>query len=283
MNLTPEQLEQLKRNGQLTVNGQTIYMQRPNKSAAAVVENNHENKNKLSPKTKTAPKKVNNAHAKPPVPPEAAKNAVDKEGKTGTATPKHILPQQKPAENQKAKPQTTTKAVRQNETVIQNNGATQDVERILGQLLEEGGPTTTTTTNGNAAAAAQQRVHTIQLTPEKQQHLKSIQGQIQAISQRLVPGDTETHNTLKMLFGEQQKILATGKLLPPAIYHNNQLTIVSPSTLNLPANVCHQQKTETHRNACNDVGTVHHVSSHAECYKGILTLFYNKMTGHSYG
>lgn len=60
VNLTPEQLEQLKRNGQLTVNGQTIYMQRPNagnKIGEHVVSNN-ENKNKLSPKMKTI-KKVN--------------------------------------------------------------------------------------------------------------------------------------------------------------------------------------------------------------------------------
>lgn len=52
VNLTPEQLEQLKRNGQLTVNGQTIYMQRPNK-----IENNQENKNKLSSPPKTKPVK----------------------------------------------------------------------------------------------------------------------------------------------------------------------------------------------------------------------------------
>lgn len=47
VNLTPDQLEQLKRNGQLTVNGQTIFMQRPNKEQI---------EKKLSPKTKAVKK-----------------------------------------------------------------------------------------------------------------------------------------------------------------------------------------------------------------------------------
>lgn len=66
VNLTPEQLEQLKRNGQLTVNGQTIYMQRPNKTAALIQQRQapiqalavaEENK-KMSPKTKSIKKIV---------------------------------------------------------------------------------------------------------------------------------------------------------------------------------------------------------------------------------
>lgn len=115
-----------------------------------------------------------------------------------------------------------------------------DVDKLLGQILEEssGNIATSNTTNNNIASTttqAQQRITTIQLTPQKQQHLKSIQLQIQTLSARLTPGDTEVQNALKMLFAEQQKILASGKLLPPdkVYYHNNQLTIVNPSSLNL--------------------------------------------------
>lgn len=50
VNLTPEQLETLKRNGQLTVNGQTIFMHRP--------RNQEGEKTKSSPKTKTIKKKT---------------------------------------------------------------------------------------------------------------------------------------------------------------------------------------------------------------------------------
>lgn len=124
-----------------------------------------------------------------------------------------------------------------------------EVDRLLGQIMEE---TNTSVPQLNIAVQTQlppqsqqppppppqqqqppQRVHTIQLTPQKQQHLKSIQLQIQTLSARLTPGDTEMHNALSMLFQEQQKILASGKLLPPdkVYYHNNQLTIVNPSSL----------------------------------------------------
>lgn len=68
------------------------------------------------------------------------------------------------------------------------------------------------------------------MTPQKQQHLKTIQMQIQTLSARLQPGDTEVQNTLKVLFAEQQKILASGKLLPPdkVKYHpsvNNDFSV----------------------------------------------------------
>lgn len=38
---------------------------------------------------------------------------------------------------------------------------------------------------------------------------------IQALTARLQPGDAEMNSALKGLFAEQQKILASGKLLPP--------------------------------------------------------------------
>lgn len=113
-----------------------------------------------------------------------------------------------------------------------SNGTNQDVERLLGQLLEE---QPAPTLNTPATQPQQRTVHTIQLTPQKQQHLKSIQLQIQTLSARLTPGDTEMHNALKLLFQEQQKILASGKLLPPdkVYYHNNQLTIVNPTPVTI--------------------------------------------------
>lgn len=87
------------------------------------------------------------------------------------------------------------------------------------------------------------RVQTIQLTPQKQQALKNVQLQIQQLSTRLqnksllntltqeydptnplhnkpLPllancnTDAEIHEALQILFIEQQKILATGKLIP---------------------------------------------------------------------
>lgn len=94
----------------------------------------------------------------------------------------------------------------------------------------------------------QPRVQTIQLTPQKQQLLKNVQMQIQSLSARLqnksllstltIPpdfdlnnpihnkplpmlsnmnamSDTEIHQALQRLFIEQQKILATGKVIAP--------------------------------------------------------------------
>lgn len=161
----------------------------------------------------------------------------------------------------------------QTESVNANVVPTQEVDHLLGQIIEE-------TTNGCSVPtqtqlqsqtqqqqqqpqAPPQRVHTIQLTPEKQQHLKSIQLQIQTLSQRITAGDTEMHNALSMLFQEQQKILASGKLLPPdkVYYHNNQLTIVNPSSLSQIANKNEQlQAARTVRSTASET-----VSSHQVC------------------
>lgn len=148
-------------------------------------------------------------------------------------TPKHILPQSKPTQTppkvvQSVVPPTKITKPQQ----IPTADVPQDVERLLGQILEESNAQSGQ--NATAPSSQQQRVHTIQLTPQKQQHLKSIQLQIQTLSARLTPGDVVTQNALKLLFTEQQKILASGKLLQPSIYHNNQLTINAASLENRP-------------------------------------------------
>lgn len=284
VNLTPDQLEQLKRNGQLTVNGQTIFMQRSNKQEQT-------NEKKHSPKIKPV-KKVNkiqsvkNFMADNDSMVKSINNTeqIKETSKSSLITalqspPKHILPQnhvqpqtkpiqpsamvspsvvqhqpikverqksplpsQPKAQIQQQKVQPTV----QQQTNDSNGAATQDVDKLLGQLLEESNNISSNNNGNNANTTPlqsvppqqqqqqQQRITTIQLTPQKQQHLKSIQLQIQTLSARLTPGDTEMQNALKLLFAEQQKILASGKLLPPdkVYYHNNQLTIVNPSTLN---------------------------------------------------
>ncbi|XP_072381618.1 uncharacterized protein [Diabrotica undecimpunctata] len=289
VNLTPDQLEQLKRNGQLTVNGQTIFMQRPNKDQI---------EKKLSPKSKTL-KKVNkiqsiknilqetdNEPVKPSNNLEPVKENVNKSLVSAlNAPPKQVLPQNhiqpqllqqtKPVQPQamvqpsvqvqvqpkttvseRSKPVAPSPAIPQvpkqqkvAPTVISqdSNGSNTnpDVDKILVQILEESNmnnvPSGTNITP--PTTQPQQRITTIQLTPQKQQHLRNIQMQIQTLSARSTPADTDIQNTLKMLFTEQQKILASGKLLPPekVYYHNNQLTIVNPSTLNMspPAPVKH--------------------------------------------
>ncbi|KAG5672194.1 hypothetical protein PVAND_002344 [Polypedilum vanderplanki] len=116
------------------------------------------------------------------------------------------------------------------------------------------------------------RVQTIQLTPQKQQSLKNVQMQIQQLSGRLqnknllatltadidlnnpafskpLPvltnihsmTDTEIYETLQRLFVEQQKILATGKIIPtiPAAVSpvtGNQSTVRPNATQSLFVN-----------------------------------------------
>ncbi|XP_060534390.1 uncharacterized protein LOC132706830 isoform X2 [Cylas formicarius] len=266
VNLTPDQLEQLKRNGQLTVNGQTIFMQRPNKD---------QGEKKLSPKAKPI-KKVQKIQGVKTllqdggdgvVTTDQTKCAQNNKQSIVSAMasppppPKHILPhnhvqpiQSKPAQPQamvqpsvqhqvkqerQKSPISPAKQQKVSPTVHghDSNGSNtnHDVDKLLGQILEESN--TVTPASGLERPQPQQRITTIQLTPQKQQHLKTIQMQIQSLSARLQPGDTEMQNTLKVLFAEQQKILASGKLLPPdkVYYHNNQLTIVNPSSLNLPS------------------------------------------------
>ncbi|KAG5879758.1 hypothetical protein JTB14_027044 [Gonioctena quinquepunctata] len=282
VNLTPDQLEQLKRNGQLTVNGQTIFMQRPNKD---------QTEKKLSPKSRPV-KKVNKIQSIKSILQDNVNDSVKTSNNTEqikenvgkslvsalNAPPKQVLPQnhvppqpiaqskpvhpqamvqpqvmvqpsvqvqlKSPLERPKPLPVSPQMPKQQKvaPTVISpdsiGSNTNSDVDKLLGQIIEDsstvspaGGRVTPST-----ATQPQQRITTIQLTPQKQQHLKNIQVQIQTLSARLTSGDTEIQNTLKLLFAEQQKILASGKLLPPdkVYYHNNQLTIVNPSSLNIP-------------------------------------------------
>lgn len=106
VNLTPEQLEQLKSNGQVTVNGQTIYMQRANMGKVSETNNaNAENKVKLSPKSKPVKKitKISNSNPTKVIPQEVktiekSVNHVSKDGKSTLVSalqtpPKHIMTQ----------------------------------------------------------------------------------------------------------------------------------------------------------------------------------------------
>ncbi|CAG9861226.1 unnamed protein product [Phyllotreta striolata] len=296
VNLTPDQLEQLKRNGQLTVNGQTIFMQRPNKD--------HMEK-KLSPKTKAIKKvskiqsiksilqkpffaqdtdadSVKNSNNLDAVKENASKpivsalNAPHKQVLPQNHVQKQPMQQNKPIQpqamvqpsiqvqiqpktiNERPKPEpvqpTAPQVPKQQKvapTVISqdSNGSNTnpDVDKLLVQILEESNNISNIVSTASVTPSTtqpQQRITTIQLTPQKQQHLKNIQLQIQSLSARLTPGDAETHSMLKNLFTEQQKILASGKLLPPdkVYYHNNQLTIVNPSSLNSssPSQVKHE-------------------------------------------
>ena len=113
-----------------------------------------------------------------------------------------------------------------------------DVERLLGRLIDDTNnqlppPSAPPSTSPPNHVQPPQKVQAIQLTPQKQQHLRNIQLQMHTLNARLTPGDSEGRNALKLLIQEQQKILATGKLLPPdsVFFHNNQLTI-NPSSLN---------------------------------------------------
>lgn len=145
VNLTPEQLEQLRRNGQLTVNGQTIYMQRPANKTPETVVNNVEIKSKqTSPKIKTVKKvnKIQTTHAKPIL----QENATVKEAKPGSllsalqTPPKQVL-QQNHVQVKHAAPQIVNKSAPDVQKVQQgsqtpppqqNRQNAEDVEKLLG-------------------------------------------------------------------------------------------------------------------------------------------------------
>lgn len=248
VNLTPEQLEQLKRNGQVTVNGQTIFMQRPN---SVNKQQHHQSAadecKKMSPKVKpvkklqqqTSPTKMSQHQIV-----KSFDEPIKEKEKPSLVPnlptpPEHITSTQKQAIVQPSiKEKSLPKLPPQSPKLSSNdsNGTNQDVEKLLGQLLEESGNINIiTSANAPNVAGKNQRIHTIQLTPQKQEHLKNIQLQIKTLSANLTPGNSEIQAALKMLFAEQQKILATGKLLPPdkVYYHNNHLTIINPSSFNL--------------------------------------------------
>jgi hypothetical protein len=271
VNLTPDQLEQLKRNGQLTVNGQTIFMQRPNSGSNNNNKQHQQHQQqdeckKLSPKIKPVKKiqqqqqpqmKIQQKNFDEPVKEKDAKSSLIT---ALQSPPKHLSPPQKqaivqPSVKEKSPPKVPPQPPpKPNDS----NGTNQDVEKLLGQLLEESGNINIiTSSTAPNVTSKNQRIHTIQLTPQKQEHLKNIQMQIQTLSASLTPGNSEIQAALKMLFAEQQKILATGKLLPPdkVYYHNNHLTIINPSSLNLGGGQQQQQQTNKNEAQQQQTGT----------------------------
>lgn len=140
--------------------------------------------------------------------------------------------QQQKTSTPSAKSVTTTKAATNTTTTSSTAAVQVGTGSVVGSCVK-------TVSSGQVSQNQPpgQRVHTIQLTPQQQQYLKSIQVQIQALSARLGQqpggnGDVEVQNALKVLFHEQQKILASGKLLPPdkVFYHNNQIIVNTGSS-----------------------------------------------------
>ncbi|XP_050543090.1 uncharacterized protein LOC126906555 [Daktulosphaira vitifoliae] len=81
--------------------------------------------------------------------------------------------------------------------------------------------------NSPESSISNQRVKTIQLTPQKQQLLKSIQNQISALGAKKFRTNNE-QMILQKLFNEQQKILQCGKIVPTLSGQNSQgITYVS--------------------------------------------------------
>ena len=69
-----------------------------------------------------------------------------------------------------------------------------------------------------------QRIQTIQLSAQKQQMLKTIQSQIQSfLSRRPV---TQNSPTLRKLYEEQAKILASGKIVSSTTHPVNSVSIL---------------------------------------------------------
>ncbi|KAL3270668.1 hypothetical protein HHI36_021196 [Cryptolaemus montrouzieri] len=205
VNLTPDQLEQLKRNGQLTVNGQTIFMPRSNQLNKQNESNSLPEK-KLSPKIKPV-KKIHKIQAvknlsqdniesvKPVI---TINHQANKEVKNALQGPlKNVLqsqpvqpqpiqplkpsqpsamvqPQpmvqnvpQKPVEKNKVQNQQKVLPNPQNSQSNEPNGS-QEVDKFLGQLLEESNNINiiTSTSNVSSQNLQHQRIHTIQLTPK---------------------------------------------------------------------------------------------------------------------
>uniref|UniRef100_A0A8D8VE04 Protein FAM193A n=1 Tax=Cacopsylla melanoneura TaxID=428564 RepID=A0A8D8VE04_9HEMI len=92
---------------------------------------------------------------------------------------------------------------------------------------EDGEPPSLVPLDGQNSSSVVQRVQTIQLTPQKQQHLKAVQNQITSLSAK----DNKTSKdqaTLQKLYKEQQSILLSGKIVPTIPgQHAQGLTFVS--------------------------------------------------------
>lgn len=104
------------------------------------------------------------------------------------------------------------------------------------------GPLVTSTAGGHGTVPSNgqmvQRVQTIQLPAQKQQLLKGIQLQIQALQQRKASGQCD-HALLTKLYEEQAKIIASGKVVSTTTHSVNR---VSTSGIGAPQS--------TYRNRC---------------------------------
>lgn len=179
---------------------------------------------------------------------------------------------QNPPQSQLMKPQTPNKQLPTSNQIMAQQQQLSPISAPLPPLI-------------SVNTAPMPRVQTIQLTPQKQQSLKNVQMQIQQLSAKLknksllatltadvdpnnpihnnpLPiltninnmSDSEIYNALQRLFVEQQKILATGKIIPtiptavsPRAIHmsatstqgqsNSQSTQSTPVSQGLPNNV----------------------------------------------
>ena len=153
LSLTLEQLDVLKKDGQLVVNGQTIYMQASSSSTVTATT-------------------------------------------TATTTT------------------TTTTTTEVTKSITTPSVVTKSRKKSVAESKKGGGAMKTgSVTKGPI-------LHTIQITTAQEQMLKSIQAQIDSLNDRLRKDATVTGNekqsltvTLKQLYVEQQKILASGKVI----------------------------------------------------------------------
>lgn len=96
-----------------------------------------------------------------------------------------------------------------------------------GPLVSSSGGHVSIPSNGQMV----QRVQTIQLPAQKQQLLKSIQSQIQAILSRK-SGAPPDQAVLGKLYQEQAKILASGKIVSTTTHSVNNVSVLRTITVN---------------------------------------------------
>ncbi|KAI5701669.1 hypothetical protein M8J75_011936 [Diaphorina citri] len=127
---------------------------------------------------------------------------------------------------------------------------------------EDGEPPSLIPLDSQNSSSVVQRVQTIQLTPQKQQHLKAVQNQITSLATK----DNKTvkeQTTLQKLYKEQQSILLSGKIVPTIPgQHAQGLTFVStpvrlvaPPTIPSPPSSVTSQQSKSTSPICVQVGT----------------------------
>lgn len=75
-----------------------------------------------------------------------------------------------------------------------------------------------------------QRIQTIQLPAHKQQMLKNIQSQIQSLASR--KSVSSNNSTLRKLYEEQARIIASGKIVSSTTHPVNSVSILEMTTTN---------------------------------------------------